>query len=157
MASSKYAKGEARAEVKSLPRPSETCGVEGCDCRCAVLLVEVRGASGRIFVGGPGDYGRGNLRSYAVRDGYEFIAWYPRCADHFWREQNRTGRYRWGPVLDNPPAHIDSGALSVLNPHSDERHVCESELAARRVEHRPINPRSLMRLVGNVGADRAAA
>ncbi len=71
------------------PAIPETCGVDGCEDPCHVLLVVVRDTMGNDHCGAWSKYARDN---HSLREGYEFVRWVSRCAEHYMRNVYAAGK-----------------------------------------------------------------
>ena len=61
----------------------QKCGVFGCDADVDVLHVVVRDERGRERSGWWSNFSKS---SKALKGGFEFVAWVPRCANHYLRD-----------------------------------------------------------------------
>ena len=77
--------------VGPVSRPSipTTCGVDGCEDPCNVLMVVVRDVMGKDHCGAWSNYARDN---HNLRDGYDFVRWIARCGDHYLRNIYASGK-----------------------------------------------------------------
>ena len=95
---------ETASPCEHLP---DTCGVAGCKLDVATIHVIVRDERGRERSGWWSDFSRSPK---ALKGGYEFVEWVPRCADHYLRDLYAARKGANSPISGTSP-DLDAEAV----------------------------------------------